>query len=230
MMTFVGGQIPNLDKLYELKEKYGIVIIEDASNTIGAIYKDNLVGNLKADMTIFSMNPSNGKSTVSNGGFIATNNEELASQASLLRTHAINSSFDAYGNLDYIYDVVNIGHKYDMSDLDAAFNLAQFYKTNDFIDRRQEIAELYISELKDVAHVKLPSFSEEHLFTQFIVKITKNRDGFARALKDEGISTGLTYIPLHLLSYYNYWLFFIYKISLHGTKRLTEHLLKLTPK
>jgi len=202
MISFVGGQIPNLDKLYELKSKYDILIIENASNTLGAMHNDKLVGNLSADMTIFSTNPSNGKSTVSNGGFIATNDEELASQAMLLRTHAINSSFDAYGNLDYIYDVVNIGHKYDMSELDASFNLAQFYKTNDFIDRRQEIAELYIKELDGVNHVKLPEFNEEHLFTHFIIKITKNRDGFARALKEQGISTGLNYIPLHLLSYY----------------------------
>ena len=166
------------------------------------MYKDDLVGNIGADMTVFAMNPSNGKSTVSNAGFIVTNNDELATQARLLRTHAINSTFDAYGNLDYIYDVVNIGYKYDMTDLDAAFNLAQFYKTNDFIDRRQEIAQLYKKELDGVAHIKLPEFSSEHLFTQFIVKITKNRDGFARALKEQGISTGLTYIPLHLLTYY----------------------------
>jgi len=202
MVTFVAGEIPDLNRLYKLKEKYDVTIIEDASNTLGAIYDDKLVGNLGSDMTVFSMNPSTGKSTVSNAGFITTNNDNLASQARLLRTHAINSSFDSFGNLDYIYDVIDIGHKYDMSDLDAAFNQAQFYKTNDFIDRRHEIAELYIKELSEVKHVVLPSFSEDHLFTQFIVKISKNRDGFARALKEEGISTALTYIPLHLLSYY----------------------------
>ena len=202
IVSFIAGDIPDLDRLYALKIKYGITIIEDASNIIGAMYNEKLIGNLDADMTIFSMNPSNGKSTVSNAGFIATNNDELAARARLLRTHAINSSFDSYGNLDYIYDVVDIGNKYDMTDLDAAFNLAQFYKTNDFIDRRQEIAELYIKELKDISHIKLPEFKENHLFTQFIVKITKNRDGFARALKEKGISTGLTYIPLHLLTYY----------------------------
>ncbi len=202
MVTFVAGEIPDLEKLYSLKDKYDITIIEDASNSLGAMYNDKLVGNLGADMTVFAMNPSNGKSTVSNAGFIVTNYDELATQARLLRTHAINSTFDSYGNLDYIYDVINIGFKYDMTDLDAAFNLAQFYKTNDFIDRRQEIAQLYTKELEGVAHIKLPDFSSDHLFTQFIVKITKNRDGFARALKEQGISTGLTYIPLHLLTYY----------------------------
>ena len=39
-------------------------------------------------------------------------------------------------------------------------------------------------------------------FSQYIIKVTKNRDGFARALKEQGVSTGLHYIPLHLLTYY----------------------------
>ncbi|MDX9743167.1 MAG: DegT/DnrJ/EryC1/StrS aminotransferase family protein [Arcobacteraceae bacterium] len=202
IVTFVGGEIPDLERLYAIRKKYNILIIEDALNTLGAMYKDELVGNLKADMTVFSMNPVNGKSSVANAGFIVTNSDELANRARLLRTHAINSSFDAFGNLDYIYDVVDIGHKYDMTDLDAAFNLAQFYKSNAFIERRQEIAKLYIENLQDVKHVAVPTFNEDHLFTQFIVKISKNRDGFARELKKEGISTGLTYIPLHLLTYY----------------------------
>jgi dTDP-4-amino-4,6-dideoxygalactose transaminase len=202
IVTFVGGEIPDLNRLYEIGKKYNVTIIEDALNTIGAFYNDNLVGNIGADMTVFSMNPSNGKSTVSNAGFIVTNNEELANRARLLRTHAINSSFDSFGNLDYIYDVVDIGHKYDMTDLEAAFNLAQFYKANTFIERRQEIAELYIKNLTDVKHITVPEFNEDHLYTQFIVKVDKNRDGFARELKKEGINTGLTYIPLHLLTYY----------------------------
>ncbi|MCK5294752.1 MAG: DegT/DnrJ/EryC1/StrS aminotransferase family protein [Arcobacteraceae bacterium] len=202
IVTFVGGEIPDLNRLYEIKRKYNIIMIEDASNTLGAMYGDELIGNLKADMTLFSMNPSNGKSSVSNAGFIVTNDDTLATQARLLRTHAINSSFDSFGNLDYIYDVVDIGYKYDMTDLEASFNLAQFYKANSFIERRQEISELYIKELNDVTHVTVNDFDEDHLYTQFIVKINKNRDGFARALKQEGISTGLTYIPLHLLTYY----------------------------
>ena len=196
IITFVGGEIPDLDRLYEIKKKYNIVLIEDASNTIGGLYKDQLIGNIKADMTVFSMNPSNGKSSISNGGFIVTNDEVLSTKAKLLRTHAINSTFDSYGNLDYIYDVVDIGYKYDMTNLEASFNLAQFYKANTFIDRRQEIAELYIKELKDVKHVSVNEYDPNNLYTQFIIKITKNRDGFARALGEMGISTGLTYIPL----------------------------------
>jgi dTDP-4-amino-4,6-dideoxygalactose transaminase len=166
------------------------------------MYKDEMVGSLKADMTIFSTNYSNGRTSLNNSGFIVTSNEELATKAKLLRTHAITSTYDDYGNLDYIYDVVDIGYKYDMTDLEAAFNLAQFYKTTDFCDRRAEIAKIYNDKLQGLKHISLPKFSEDFIFSQYTIKITKNRDGFARALKEEGISTGLNYIPLHLLTYY----------------------------
>ena len=202
MITFVAGEIPDLNRVYEIAKKYDILVIEDATSALGAMYQNEMVGSLQADMTIFSTNYSNAKSAISRGGFIVTNNEDISNRAKLLRTHAINSSFDAYGNLDYIYDVVDIGFKYDMTELEAAFSLAQFYKTNSFCERRQEIAAIYNKELEDVKHIIRPSFDEEHIFSQYIVKVTKNRDGFARALKEEGVATGLHYIPLHLLSYY----------------------------
>ncbi|MEA2017472.1 MAG: DegT/DnrJ/EryC1/StrS aminotransferase family protein [Campylobacterota bacterium] len=202
MVTFVAGEIPDLNRIYQIAKKYDILVIEDATSALGAMYDDKMVGSLDADMTIFSTNYSNSKTAISRGGFIVTSNDELATKARLLRTHAINSTFDEYGNLDYIYDVVDIGYKYDMTELEAAFNLAQFYKTNSFCERRQEIAAIYNEQLADLKHIILPTFDEEHIFSQYIIKVSKNRDGFARVLKDRGVSTGLHYIPLHLLTYY----------------------------
>ncbi len=202
IITFVAGQTPDLDRIYDIAEKYGIILIEDATCALGVTYNDETVGSLRADMTIFSTNPSNGKYSVSRCGLIVTNNEEIAERAKLLRTHAITTTYDDFGNLDYIYDVVDIGHKYDISDLDAAFSLAQLKKTNKFIKRRKEIAKIYIDRLTGIKHVSIPSHKDEHIFTHFIIKISRNRDAFARALKERGIATGLNYIPLHLLTYY----------------------------
>lgn len=202
IISFVAGQTPDLDRLYAICKKYGIVLIEDCTSALGVTYKDETVGSLNADMTIFSTNPSNGRTDVSNSGVIITNNEELATRAKLLRTHAVTTTFDEYGNLDYIYDVVDIGHKYDLSELDAAFSVAQLKKTNSFIKRRKEIAKIYKERLSGIKHVEIPKQKEEHIFTQYIIKISRNRDAFARELKERGINTGLNYIPLHLLNYY----------------------------
>ena len=202
IITFVGGQTPDLDRIYDIAKKYGIILIEDCRSSLGAYYKGSRVGNLRADMTIFSTNPSNSKYAISRSGIIVTNNEEIANRAKLLRTHALTTTYDSYGNLDYVYDVVDIGHKYDLSELDAAYALAQLNKTEKFIKRRKEIAKLYESRLTGVKHITVLPHKEEHIFTQFIIKVSRNRDAFARALKERGVATGLNYIPLHLLSYY----------------------------
>ncbi len=202
IITFVGGQTPDLDRIYDIAQKYGIILIEDCRSSLGATYNGKKVGNLRADMTIFSTNPSNAKYAISRSGVIVTNNEDIATRSKLLRTHALTTTYDSYGNLDYVYDVVDIGHKYDLSELDAAYALAQLNKTERFIKRRKEIAKLYESRLSNVKHITILPHKEEHIFTQFIIKVSRNRDAFARALKERGVSTGLNYIPLHLLSYY----------------------------
>jgi dTDP-4-amino-4,6-dideoxygalactose transaminase len=202
IITFIAGQVIDLDKLYEIKNKHGIVVIEDASNALGATYKDNTIGSMGADMTVFAINPNHSKFSISNGGVVVTNNEELANRANLLKTHAITTTYDDYGHLDYIYDVVDIGYKYDLSELEAAFGIAQLKKVNKSIKRRREIAQKYTKMLSKTKHIKIPIANDEHIFTQFIIKINRNRDAFARTLKESGISTGLNYIPLHLLNYY----------------------------
>lgn len=202
IITFIGGQAPDLDRIYDIAQKYGIILIEDCRAGLGSTYKGQKVGNLRADMTIFSTNPSPSKYAISRSGVIVTNNEEIAKRAKLLRSHAITTTYDSYGNLDYIYDVVDIGHKFDLSELDAAYAVAQLNKTDGFIKRRKEIAKLYERRLSDVKHITILPHKDEHIFTQFIIKISRNRDAFARALKERGVATGLNYIPLHLLSYY----------------------------
>ncbi|NQY53481.1 MAG: DegT/DnrJ/EryC1/StrS family aminotransferase [Campylobacteraceae bacterium] len=215
IISFVAGQTPDLDKLYDICKRYNIILIEDATSALGVTYKGETIGSLKADMTIFSTNPSNGKHAVSRSGILVTNNEEIATRAKLLRTHALTTTYDDFGNLDYIYDIVDIGHKYDMSELDAAFSLVQLQKTNKFIKRRKEIAKIYETRLAGVKHITTPSYNEEHIFTQYIIKVSRNRDSFARALKEKGIATGLNYIPLHLLSYYKNK--YSIKITTYGT-------------
>jgi len=202
IITFIGGLTPNLNKIYEIAKKHNIAIIEECRAALGSTYNGKKVGNLQADMTIFSTNPSPSKYAISRSGVLVTNNEELASRAKLLRTHAITTTYDSFGNLDYVYDVDDIGHKFDLSELDAAYAIAQLKKTDKFISRRKEIAKIYIDKLKDIKHITVFPFNEEHVYTQFIIKISRNRDAFARALKERGVSTALNYIPLHLLSYY----------------------------
>ncbi len=89
-----------------------------------------------------------------------------------------------------------------MSDLDAGFIDVQLSRQDQTIARQQEIAAQYNEKLKGVDHLSLPVVQEDHSYANYIVKIDKNRDSFARELENRGISTGIHYIPLHLMSYY----------------------------
>ena len=181
---------------------YDIKIIEDATGALGGTYNGKKIGSLEADITVFRFNPQSNNS-ISSAGIMTTKDEELSKRARLLRNHAIvGEGWDKYGNLGYVYDVVDIGLKYDLNELNAAFAIGQLEKNEAFIERRLEIADIYNHELASCPHVKTPVKKRDHVYSQYIIKIDKNRDNFAKELKERGIYTSLHYIPMHLLSYY----------------------------
>ncbi len=201
-VSHVAGQVANLDKIYELANIYGVKVVEDASQALGASYKGKKIGTTGSDITSFRFSPQM-KNAIASGGVMTTDDEKLMERAKLLRNHAITSDgWDRYGNLGYVYDVVDIGLKYDLNELSAAYAIAQLKKNEAFIKRRIEIAEIYNKELKDCPHVSIPIKKSDHIYTEYIIKIDKNRDGFAKELSKNGIFTSLHFIPLHLLSYY----------------------------
>ncbi len=202
IVNHVGGQPTDLERLYDIARRFNIKIVEDASDALGGTYNDNPIGATGGDITCFSFSPHM-KNSVANAGVLLCEDEELYERAMLLRNHAIESSgWDKYGNLEYVYDVVDIGWKYDISELDAAYALAQYERVDRAIEKRKKIAEIYDEALEGVKHVSTPIRKRDHIYHHYIIRIDRNRDGFARALKERGIHCGLHYIPLHLMSYY----------------------------
>jgi len=104
--------------------------------------------------------------------------------------------------LEYLYDIVDIGCDYRLDELSAYLLDGFFEDRMELIKRKQAIAKLYLQELKNIDAISLPIESKEHLYTYFIIEVNKNRDHFARELKKRGVEVGLQYIPLHFTSYY----------------------------
>jgi dTDP-4-amino-4,6-dideoxygalactose transaminase len=201
-VSHVAGQVANLNAIYKLAKEYNVKVIEDASGAMGATYKGKKVGQTGSDITTFRFTHLL-KNALSSTGIIVTNNKELRDRAILLRNHAILSDgWDKFGNLGYVYDVVDIGLNYSLDELNAAFSLGQLLKNNAIIQRRIEIAKIYNKELKNCPHISTPIKKSEHIYSQYIIKIDKNRDSFAKQLKEHGIYTSLHFVPMHLLSYY----------------------------
>jgi dTDP-4-amino-4,6-dideoxygalactose transaminase len=203
-VSHVAGQIANLDKIYELANIYGVKVIEDATQAMGGTYKGKKIGTTGSDITTFRFSPQM-KHAIASGGIMVTDDDDLMERAKLLRSHAIVSDeWDRYGNLGYVYDVVDIGLKYDLNELNAAYAIAQLKKNDKFIERRLEIAAIYDKELSDCPHVSIPVKKSDHTYTEYIIKVDKNRDSFAKELSTHGIFTSLHFIPIHLLSYYKH--------------------------
>jgi dTDP-4-amino-4,6-dideoxygalactose transaminase len=202
IISHIAGKSTDLDRLYKMAKSHNVKVIEDASDAMGATYRGKKIGNSGADITTFSFSPHIYKSVVE-GGILVTNDEDLYNRAKLFRTHAIgDENGSSYDKVDYLYDVVDIGWKYDPSELNAAFCLAQLEKLDSSIARHKEIAKIYDKRLKGVAHIKLPSIDSDDIFSQYIIEIDKNRDHFAKELKNSGINVGLHYIPLNFMDYY----------------------------
>jgi dTDP-4-amino-4,6-dideoxygalactose transaminase len=202
IVSHMAGKIIDLERIYELAKKYKVKVIEDASYAMGATYKGSYIGNSGADITIFSFAPHLCNS-ITNGGMMVTNDAKTHKRAELLSFHGMERiSCDAFGNVNYIYDVIDIGWKYDISQLDAAYCLANLENLKDIIKRKREIAMRYYERLANLKHVKLPENTDGYIWSQYIVEIDKNRDHFVNQLKKDNVEVGVQYMPLHLTKYY----------------------------
>ena len=199
IITHIAGVCVDLHRVYNMAKIYNVKIVEDASDALGATYNGIKIGATGADITCFDFS-SHMKKNICNGGMLVTNDDNIIKRARLLSNHAIERQKNA---LEYIYDVVEIGYDYSMSQLDAAYIRAQLKLQDNNIIRQQEIAKMYDDALCDVEHIEISQLkNDEHPYSSYIIKVDKNRDSFALELKKEGVFTGLHFIPLHLLSYY----------------------------
>ena len=199
ILTHVAGQCVDLERVYNMAKIYDVKIVEDASEALGATHNGQKIGSTGADITCFDFS-AHLKKDICTGGMLVSDNEDMINRARLLSSHAMTKD---ESSLEYVYDVVDIGYDYSMSQLDAAYIRAQLTSQEENLKRVQEIANAYNEALLEVDHITIPvATNEEHPYSLYIIKVDKNRDSFARELKKEGVEVGLHYIPLHFLSYY----------------------------
>ena len=183
------GQSANMDKINDIAEKYGLIIIEDAAQAHGATCKGNKVGSM-GDMSCFSFYPTKNMTT-SEGGMITTDDEELAEKARNFRAHG--------ASVRYHHDT--IGYNFRMTDISAAIGLAQLEKIDEFNEKRILNASYLNEGLGDVEGVITPycAYDSKHVYHQYTIRVDKaNRDDWIKIIEECGVGCGIHYpIPLY---------------------------------
>ena len=200
------GQSCDMDAIYSLSQQYNFRIIEDASHAVGAQYRGEPVGNCHySDITIFSFHPVK-IITTGEGGMALTNNGDLAAKMARLRTHGITRDSELLsGKLrgDWVYEQVELGFNYRVTDIQAALGLSQLQRLPDFVARRRQLAAQYDYLLANMPLI-LPwqhpdALSAWHLYVVQVEESAKlNREELFAALRRSGIGVQVHYIPVHL--------------------------------
>jgi perosamine synthetase len=127
------GHPVDLDPLVALAEQYGLAVVEDATESLGATYRGRPVGSV-GHLACFSFN-GNKLVTSGGGGMIVTQDRELATRARYLTTQAKDDP------VEFVHGA--IGYNYRLTNIQAAVGCAQLEKLDDHVAAKLRIAELY---------------------------------------------------------------------------------------
>ena len=192
MHTF--GHACRIEEIKYICDKWHIILVEDAAESLGSYYKKRHTGTFGKFGT-FSFN-GNKIITSGGGGVIVTDDEKLAIQAKHLTTTAKISH-----KWEYIHD--EIGYNYRMPNLNAALLVAQLEKLNDFILNKRDLSlkyEEFFSKIDAIDYIKEPDNSRSNYWLQaVIVKDAKKRDDFLDFTNKNGIMTRPIWKPMNEL-------------------------------
>jgi perosamine synthetase len=172
------------------------IVIEDAAHAIGAQTPSGPVGNCAhSEMCCFSFHPVK-PVTTGEGGVVTTNSDEYAEALRRFRSHGIVPRPERGG---WYYEISELGFNYRLTDIGAALGVSQLRKLSRFVDRRNEIAEMYRELLGDADGVILPPAALagfRHAYHLFPV-LVPDRQRIFEHLHASGIRAQVHYVPIH---------------------------------
>jgi dTDP-4-amino-4,6-dideoxygalactose transaminase len=200
------GRPCDMTQLMEVVREHNLQMIEDCAHAIEADYHDRRVGTFG---TVGVLSFYSTKNVVTGeGGMVLTNSAEIAMKIKVMALHGMSAdawkrfSDDGYKH----YEVVEVGFKYNMMDLQAAIGMHQIQRVENYWNRRQRIWNRYNEAFAGLP-VALPAPIETntrhalHLYTLLVDRPRAgiSRDEFIVAMHRKNIGTGVHYrsIPVH---------------------------------
>ena len=145
-----GGLLCDLDKLQRIAKKYKIPLIQDAAQSLGAKYKNKDITKF-ADFTIFSFQAIK-HITSGDGGALTLKNKNLAKKAKIIRWFGIDRPKKQGGTWEN--DIVDIGYKYQMTDIGAALLIDSMDEFGFIKNKRNSIHNIYAKNLENIPGLK----------------------------------------------------------------------------
>jgi dTDP-4-amino-4,6-dideoxygalactose transaminase len=199
----------------EIQHQLGrILVLNDAAHSLGAKYKGKNIGT-EADVTIFSLHAVK-NITTAEGGAICLNLPmpfENSSLYSELRQMTLNcQTKDAFSKSKaggWRYDIVGLGMKINMPDVNAAIGLAQMRQYSKLLIERKRISERYHEAFSTIDWALLPpqnSKSKESSYHIYALRIPtlneEQRDLLIQKVSERGVAVNVHFIPMPMLTFF----------------------------
>ena len=186
------GQSADFEPIIALSERYGVPIIEDAAESLGASYKNKKSGTF-GSIGVFSFN-GNKIITTSGGGMMVSANEDYIKKARYLSTQAREDA--------PYYEHTEVGYNYRMSNVLAGIGRGQLHVLDDRASARRSVFNAYVEGLKEFPGIRwqydLPESYATHWLTACkLPKGVKTTDLIAY-FNERGIEARHVWKPMHL--------------------------------
>lgn len=188
-------------EIKEIAEDKGILVIEDAAESFGASIDGKSTGSF-GDSGILSF-CQNKIITTGEGGAVVTDSKEIYEKLKLIRSHGRLESGDYFSSAN-LFDYIDLGYNWRMSNLTATLGLSQLNKANEIIKLRRQHSQYLnenIAEVTDEIKIFSPPKGYEHVY-QLYSMFANNRDELLEYLTKNGISAKIYFDPVHLSSFY----------------------------
>lgn len=189
------GHPVDLDPLLDLGRRFGLPVVEDATESLGAQYRGRPVGSL-GRVSCLSFN-GNKLITTGGGGMLLTAGPALAARARYLTTQAKDDP------IEYVHNA--IGYNYRLTNVQAAIGVAQAEQLGAFLAKKRQIADRYRTALASTPWLTLPTEAPwaRSAWWLYTVLVTDGPPGSSRQLMEylrtQGIQSRPFWRPMHLL-------------------------------